>query len=275
MSISDHPVFQIQTSILTGVILPYLSLEDCKKSDALFQIYYDNIIKQLNSINNQYVQSYLDKIIFSIPARELTSIMEKAQNILDIIKNICDKAPNLSLDAMKEQYKDFYIQNILAFWRRLPGGEDYLNSAQVKNLNDFQKVNRFKDWIEHNKAVLERLQTLNLSHCNLSFLPDEINSFINLTHLNLEHNELICLPYNFNPPNLTHLNLEHNKLCFFNPKFNPPKLQELNLINNELVKLHPDFCPPNLQLLRIRGTNILKTLPASLAKSKKLRIEHS
>jgi hypothetical protein len=114
-----------------------------------------------------------------------------------------------------EQIEDFIRKHIFPSTLNLSGQFDVTSSLK--------KIN-----FRHNVI------SLSLAYCNLEFLPDEIQDFINLFHLDLRGNELKELPLWVSKlSNLKYLDLSDNKLTELPKSFEDLRsLEIINLSNN-------------------------------------------
>jgi len=165
---------------------------------------------------------------------KIINILMKTNNY-DIINEIVDK-----------NFKNFYSKNVLKFWKKLPYGPDYIET-EIHEFSDFEKTFFLRFYIDSNPFI-KNLKFLNLSNCNLSFLPEEINLFDQLEILYLHNNKLEYLFDDFG----------ENFSC----------LQELYLNNNQIKKLPENFGDTLLHLkILCLDNNKLKNLPADFAKN--------
>lgn len=174
--------------------------------DAVLEEYYPWVLRKLAAYH-EGKKEIADRI-FGLES-DLPAI-EKVKRIWQQVKGSGDPQ-TFSFPALKAKYSEYYTQSVLAFWKKLPGGGEYLASEKMNGLSDFKKALKLKDWMQHNPQVLNLTQ-LDLSNLDLKFLPTEINLLINLKELYLENNQLQALPDNFNPPKLEWLCLRDNPL---------------------------------------------------------------
>jgi len=232
--------------------------------------------------------------------KEGFSRLTKEKQIKVVTILLKTKSYDLIKEIVNDEFKNFYTGNVLRFWRKIPGGFEYLQEF-LQDKTDFEKTFLLKDWINNNLQI-KNLSRLDLSESNLAFLPEEIDLFTNLrilylvdNHLeflfdnfgeNLSRLEELCLhnnyleklPKNFiqNSKKLKLLCLHNNKLKELPKNFiqNQKKLEILFLSMNELEFLPESFAQnlPNLQDLRLE-MNHLKKLPENFVLySKKLNV---
>ncbi|WP_166154483.1 hypothetical protein [Neochlamydia sp. AcF84] len=86
-----------------------------------------------------------------------------------------------------------YLLNInrLLMWKKLSGGEGYLEQKEIKHLSLAEKGDLFKDWIERYGRAIKSLQ---LEGSGLTFLPLEIGQLSQVEELFLNNNKLTALP---------------------------------------------------------------------------------
>ena len=110
------------------------------------------------------------------------------------------------------------------------------------------------------------LSSWDMSHCNLSALPDEIGILCFAGWLRLDHNLLKSLPESFGNIRVLCLNLDHNQLQFLPESFGNIRMSgALYLSDNELEYLPASFCE-----IRVRGSiwlhnNLLESLPENFS----------
>jgi hypothetical protein len=120
---------------------------------------------------------------------------------------------------------------------------------------DWEKFNTaFADWMERGGETVKNLQKLDLSSCNLAYIPTCLEKLTNLKTLFLNNNSLTELPESLgNLRQLTRLNLEGNYLTRLPASLaNHPNLSSLSIGQNKLSAL-PDLIKDlkNLSELRI------------------------
>lgn len=124
------------------------------------------------------------------------------------------------------------------------------------------------------KAVSDKQSELDLSGCQLKFLPREIAKLTNLTILDLSNNLLTALPPEIGELiNLSKLFLSGNLLKSLPPEIRKLKnLSTLFLFNNKLTSLPPEIGKlTNLSILII-SNNELTSLPPEIRKLTKLKV---
>ncbi|XP_065199836.1 leucine-rich repeat-containing protein 40 isoform X1 [Planococcus citri] len=82
------------------------------------------------------------------------------------------------------------------------------------------------------------ISELNLSHNQMSKLPNELEDLSNLENLDISHNSFICLPHPvYKMPKLIHLNASHNFIVEVEVERleSSPSLEDVDLGNNPLT----------------------------------------
>ncbi|MBS4168647.1 leucine-rich repeat domain-containing protein [Parachlamydia sp. AcF125] len=179
---------------------------------------------------------------------EIDSNLANEAKVPLIFKNLFKKAQSLSpleFEDNNQQKEPFtlatyasYLLNINRFLlcQRMPGGEEYLNQAEIKALPFKQKGELFKEWI---KEQGENIVMLDLNNAGLTFLPPEIGIFSQLHDLELSYNQLTTLPTSIGQlSRLIWLVLSHNQLTVLPASIGQlSQLQQLNLDHNRLKTL--------------------------------------
>jgi Leucine-rich repeat (LRR) protein len=128
------------------------------------------------------------------------------------------------------------------------------------------KIKEFNEYTENPSMDVRHVIKLDLSHNNLSVLPECIDNFINLQVLRLHNNKLTTLPESIdNLTSLQTLSLYDNELSTLPTSIgNLTNLQILNLDYNQLTTLPESIGNlTNLQILSLY-VNELSTLPTSI-----------
>jgi Leucine-rich repeat (LRR) protein len=101
------------------------------------------------------------------------------------------------------------------------------------------KIKEFNEYIENPSMDVRHVIKLDLSHNNLSVLPECIGNFINLQELNLYSNQLTTLPSSIDKlTNLQRLGLSLNQLVALPSSIgNLTNLQYLEVYDNQLTTL--------------------------------------
>ena len=152
-----------------------------------------------------------------------------------------DKTPPqlYSTDDIINAFLDYYEKGLVEFWKKLPGGKDFLNTAEMSTLPNREKVKFLRIWMLDHQEALSQIRQLDLSHLNLHFIPKEINLLFNLEVLDLSHNKIDVIPQNFGS--------------------NLKKLSNLNLAKNQLTELPANF-GQNWQRLLTASKNLSKPM---------------
>nr|NGY94225.1 hypothetical protein [Neochlamydia sp. AcF84] len=191
-------------------------------------------------------------------------------------------------------YSSYMVNtNRLLMWKKLPGGEEFLEQEEIKYLPLERKGELFGGWIEeHGKEItclnltekgltflpleivlLPQLQALYLSNNHLTILPREIIQLSHLKCLNLNDNQLNTLPAELGQlSNLRRLLLEGNQLNTLPVEIGRlSQLRELSLEVNQLISLPAEIG----QLAQLKKLNLnynqLSTLPAEIGQMSKLQ----
>ena len=203
----------------------------------------------------------IDNFDLFTPQQKIRAIYERYQKISEYISIHMPSRFNI-FKASFPEFKDHILAyNRLQFWKKLPGGKEYLETSEMQNISNIvEKASKFSNWIKKHFEVRD-LTILNLGNAHLiEKLPPEINLFHKLQELNLQNNQLTNLPTNFYLPNLLDLNLQNNYLTTLPQDFNPTRLVWLNLNDNPIIEFPENFDPPGLQWLFVQNT-LLKSLP--------------
>jgi Leucine-rich repeat (LRR) protein len=165
-----------------------------------------------------------------------------------------------------------YLLNInrLLFWKKLPGGEEYLSREEIKHLPLEKKGELLRDWTEEN---CKDLALLNLSKAGLTYLPPEICQLSQLQTLDLRGNQLTNLPVEIGQlSQLKWLDLDQNQLTSLPGEIGQfPQLQCLYLNQNQLTSLPAEIGQlSQLQKLGL-NQNQLTSLPAEIGQLSQLQ----
>ncbi|KIC76149.1 hypothetical protein DB42_EA00210 [Neochlamydia sp. EPS4] len=189
-----------------------------------------------------------------------------------------------------------YLLNInrLLIWKKLPGGEEYLNQEAIKYLPLEKKGKLFSNWI---KRYGKDITSLNLREIGLTFLPPEIVQLSQLQRLYLQNNQLTTLPAEIGQlsqlrrlglgrnhlttlsaeirhlAKLQVLALDSNQLTYLPAAIGQlSQLEELHLENNQLTYLPPEIGQlSELGILNL-SNNQLTILPAAMGQLSQLLI---
>jgi Leucine-rich repeat (LRR) protein len=165
-----------------------------------------------------------------------------------------------------------YLVNInrLLLWKKLPGGEEYLNREEIKYLPLRKKGELLRDWIEEN---CKNITALDLSRAGLTYLPSEIGQLSQLQRLGLKHNQLTGLPAEvWQLSQLQGLYLNQNQLTGLPAEIGQlSQLRVLYLNQNQLTSLPVEIG----QLSKLQGLylnqNQLTSLPVEIGHLSKLQ----
>jgi len=146
---------------------------------------------------------------------------------------------------------------------KLPRNEPFIVYKHEQNDRTFKNINMYIKEITDDDV--SEVSIINLSKYNIRFISNDLNLFLNLTDLNLSHNNLsdikitlkklikLDLSHNnltdidnvkiINMKNIEEINLQHNLLTRFNITFEDLLyLEKLDLSNNKLTSM---CCCPN------------------------------
>jgi hypothetical protein len=206
---------------------------------------------------------------------KLKSRLSETAKVNAIFRQIFTLASSLSPLEFKwkaEEKKYFTLANYssyllntnrLLLWKKLPGGEEYLNREEIKHLPLGKKGELLRDWIEEN---CKDLTLLNLSKAGLTYLPPEICQLSQLQWLYLNQNQLTALPEEIGQLfQLQGLYLSQNQLTALPIEIGRlSKLQGLELNQNQLTALPAEIGQlSKLQWLYL-NQNQLTALPAEI-----------
>ncbi|KIC76682.1 hypothetical protein DB41_FB00240 [Neochlamydia sp. TUME1] len=169
-----------------------------------------------------------------------------------------------------------YLVNInrLLMWKKIPGGEGFLDQEKIKYLPLQRKGELFKEWIvRYGKDMtrlvlaesglaslpaeigqLSQLQLLRLNQNQLTALSPEIGQLSQLQWLSLRSNQLTALPAEIGQlSQLQTLDLSQNQLTALPAEIGQlSQLQTLDLSNNQLASL-PEEIGQLWQLQELRS----------------------
>ena len=252
----------------TNYITKYEDIIGISEDPLLGEVYYDG-----SDFTNMLISEKI-KMLWNRTMKQIDSFSEQVKN--QILNRNEPTRPAFNHARFLTILKDMQALNTIHSWEGLPGGNDFLASAEIQNLSLVEKAAKFDDWLEAHKEVYE-IEDLNLSDKNLTMLPTAFNKFVNLKILSLSNNQLQIVPDLPNTlqslkisnncliklPELNHLNnlsilsAAHNKLNEL-PSL-PVNLEYLDTSNNNLSVL-PDF-PANLWVSINVSNNNLTVLP--------------
>ncbi|MFS1539894.1 MAG: hypothetical protein ACL7BU_15755 [Candidatus Phlomobacter fragariae] len=166
------------------------------------------------------------------------------------------------------------VNNSINVVRFIPSGSISLTYENEKLLAGWVKWANQATTVEQRKNILNKLidcfemnsATLNLSHLELSTLPDTFPGF--LKEIDISHNNLNMLPHTL-PESLEKLDVSYNGLKEL-PNILPNNLKTLDVSYNCLESL-PDNLPIYLESL-IVSHNFLKYLPSTLTHCQNLQV---
>ena len=218
--------------------------------------FFANILEKL-AIDEKTSQAEIERI-FGLNTD--SSAREKVKQIWLTIRSFKGEQPEPfsfpSIRAKYQRYQRFYPETVLAFWKKLPGGKEYLESEAVQTLSNYKKALKLKEWMQTISPEVLDLTSLDLGYCNLNFLPVEIGLLTKLKELYLYHNQFSALPDGIaHLTNLKQLDLEHNQLSALPDSIsNLTKLKDLSLSGNHLSALPEKI--KDLENLTIDGMNL-------------------
>ncbi|MBS4169740.1 hypothetical protein NEOC95_000456, partial [Neochlamydia sp. AcF95] len=129
---------------------------------------------------------------------QLNPGLTSAEKVYQVFKQVFTLAKSISPLEFKEKTEEkrgltlanysSYLLNVnrLLFWKKLPGGEEYLSREEIKHLPLEKKGELLRDWIEEN---CKNITTLDLSRAGLTYLPSEIGQLSQLQILDLNQNQ--------------------------------------------------------------------------------------
>jgi hypothetical protein len=129
-----------------------------------------------------------------------------------------------------DQFKIIHIVN--SDIHVLPASFNKIYELNELNLSNDKNINT--EQLFHALITFNKLEKLDISKCNVKFLPKEINFLSGLKEIEISSNNLICLPIEIgNLCNLEYLNLEGNNISELPSEIgNLKKLKYLILIGN-------------------------------------------
>jgi Leucine-rich repeat (LRR) protein len=215
---------------------------------------------------------------------KLEEELSETAKVNDIFKQIFTLASSLSplglefKDEPKEKkyltlanYSSYLVNiNRLLMWKKIPGGEKYLDQEKIKYLPLQKKGELFREWIER---YSKDITSLDLTGIGLTFLPTEIGQLGQLQQLCLDDNQLAFLPTEIEQlSQLVVLNLNNNQLTFLPAEIGQlSQLQDLFFSNNQLTSLPAEIG----QLSQLQGldliSNQLISLPAEIGQLSQLQ----
>ncbi|MBS4169206.1 leucine-rich repeat domain-containing protein [Parachlamydia sp. AcF125] len=262
------------------------------------------LYKKIAAIHVPQLKDDIQKTAILDKIYQLESKLTSAEKVNQIFKQVFSLARSLSPQEFQhaiEKKKNLTIANYSSYllninrlwlWKKLPGGDEYLNSEEVKSLSLEKKGELLKERIKENYqnlteldlymagltylppeiGLLSHLRALDLRGNKLTNLPIEIGQLKQLNHLNLSGNQLTSLPAEIGQLNqLNDLALSHNKLTNLPIEIGQLKqLNHLNLSGNQLTSLPIEIGQlKQLNHLNLSG-NQLTSLPAEIGQLNQL-----
>jgi Leucine-rich repeat (LRR) protein len=213
---------------------------------------------------------------------QLNPGLTSTEKVYEVFKQVFTLAKSISPLEFKEKTEEkrgltlanysSYLLNInrLLLWKKLPGGEEYLNREEIKHLPLEKKGELLRDWIEEN---CKNITALDLSKAGLTYLPTEIGQLSQLQALDLRKNQLTALPVEIGQlSELQNLYLSQNQLASLPAEIGQlSQLLELNLRENQLASLPAEIG----QLCQLRelylNQNQLTSLPVETGQLSRLQ----
>jgi internalin A len=231
-----------------GVLYDYISKADI----VLFMLSPDSLSS--DDVNHEIIRAIEKK-------------KEKGTKIISVFLRHCDwkssplakfqflNNPERPVAALEHSERDSAFTEI---FKTLAGIVDMLSS----------------DWIEKiKKEFEERTGTLNLAHCGLAELPEEIVDMDWLTSLILNNNEIKDIILLGKLTNLKSLNLAENRITDISIVNSLPILRYLNLIRNKVATIESEISCPELEILYLAFNDIKKApIIFSLLKLRELNL---
>lgn len=122
----------------------------------------------------QIVDSLASRTVTHIPALTTSAIASELTPVKGIVFVPIDQE---------------YAENLKIFFNRcnIPNKPTFEGS-------EIKQAEQIRAWLIQNRAEIEKIRYLNLSHSLLSTVPQEMQLFVNLWRLNLSHCNLTTLP---------------------------------------------------------------------------------
>ncbi|KIC73662.1 hypothetical protein DB41_JC00010 [Neochlamydia sp. TUME1] len=265
----EHLPNEILTPILKVCAAPSLYSVCTKWRHLLATEVMPTLYKQIGKMHvphgNVYKQAFIIDRIYKLKAE-----LPEVTKVNAIFKQIFALASSLSPSELEfkwvtegkryftlNNYSSYLINiNQLLMWKKIPGGEEYLEQEKIKYLPLTKKGELFREWIEnHGKDI----KSLDLTESGLTFLPPEIGYLSQLKKLNLNNNQLTTLLVEIGHLfQLEELYLDNNQLTTLPIEIGQlSQLQTLNLGGNQLATLPAEIGQlPQLQCLYLKTTSL-------------------
>jgi len=231
------PFSGLSTHILSDVEIINFSVED-------FIVSLDFKYEKNDMSKLSYIKEYIN-------CNKCILLIEKSDNVysIDVIHNV---SPSLHLSPLKDSVKnEEYFLEIETYMQDLVLKE---YTQEEKNMAEKKNFERLISWAKEmkipsnifprNKEELQLVEKLDLSKCNLEFIPGAIKVLTALKEINLSFNKLTSLPRELCfLKNLEKLWIPYNYIREIpNEIVMLKNLKEFVAISNYLTKL-PDMYP--------------------------------
>ncbi len=111
---------------------------------------------------------------------------------LSVIRSRLERLPEI------EDLTQGIIESKLAFWRQLPGGEEYLLQEEIRDLSQEEQARRFPDWLL-NICDLSEIETLEVHLHGAQRIPRELGYFTSLRHLSIVDDSVVSFQGDVGP----------------------------------------------------------------------------
>jgi hypothetical protein len=163
-----------------------------------------------------------------------------------VLKNLQKTYPIASAAFFEALLGELQNSALIQCWANI---QTLLTRANI-DAPELTSAELIRQWMKDNSQIIQRVRKLRLANLNISILPDEINLFINLIHLQVEKSylkllsssSLDCLQA------LQGLWVNDNQIQSFIGLPSLPALQELSVDNNQIQSF---IHFPNLQALKV------------------------